>query len=510
MTPEQRKPWWQHRSWLIGLVILFALPLAIGTIPPLIDLPTHMARYRIGIALPESRELARYFAFQWRFIPNLGVDVFVTALAPFLGLEPAVRIIVSIIPALMAAGMVLISRVAHGRVPATMFFVLPLSFAYPMIFGFVNSCLALAFAFLAFGLWLSLIVRERFHTAAVFAGLVAPIILTTHIVGYGVFGICIFGATIGRLLEERTSFKVALREILLACLPVAWPFVILTLWSTGTAPPAGGWFDWHTRVSWLAGLLRDRWAPFDIASALLVYAVMLLPLLRHARFAYAPRIAFPGLFLWILALCLPTTLITQFASVRLIYVACALTLLAVRPRGEASPGLAYAGIAFIALRLLSTGLSTVQASQRIDRELAALDHIARGSRVIALEAIDCERRWNPARLSHLPAMATVRRDAFVNDQFVTSEGQLLSIRDDQPVLKHWTSAIVFKSQCDRWGGLRTLSATLGDLPWGDMDYLWLIDAPALSRPSDPRLRPVWQAGTSILYRVESPKKPDAA
>jgi len=144
--------WWQRPALLAGLVVLFALPLALATIPPLIDLPAHMARYHVGATLADSPDLRRYFTFSWRFMPNLGVDIPVIALAPLIGLEPAARLVVTIIPALAAAAMLLVARSAHGRVPATALIALPLVFAYPMIFGFVNACLAVALAFLAFAL----------------------------------------------------------------------------------------------------------------------------------------------------------------------------------------------------------------------------------------------------------------------------------------------------------------------------------------------------------------------
>lgn len=502
MISGQQSPWWQRRSCLAALIILFALPFAIGDFPPLIDLPAHMARYHVGANLAESRDLARYFTFAWRFLPNLGVDLPVIALAPLIGVEPATRLVVSLIPALAAAGMLGIARAAHGRLPATAFFALPLAFAYPMIFGFVNACLAVALAFVAFGLWLHLDGQRHTGAAALLAAIAAPIILTAHIVGYGVFGLTLLGASLGRAIESRTPWPRAIRDTAFACLPAAWPFLILLLWRTGTAPPTSGWLDWHTKASWLGGLLRDHSAPFDIASAALVYLVMLLPLIRPARFTYAPRIAVPGLILWILALGLPTTLITQFASVRLIYIACALTVLAVRPRGETPLWLPLAGLAFVALRLLSVSWSTLNAHRTYDRELAALDHIARGSRVIALEAMDCDRHWQPARLTHLPSMATVRRDAFVNDQFVTSEGQLMGLNPARPTLKAWLNPIVFASPCARWDVRPTIGQALATLPWRDMDYLWLIDVPAELRPSDARLKPEWQAGNSILYRVQ--------
>jgi hypothetical protein len=52
--------------------------------------------------------------------------------------------------------MLWVAREVHNRLPPTVAFALPLAFGHPFMFGFVNFALSMAFAFLAFGLWLRL------------------------------------------------------------------------------------------------------------------------------------------------------------------------------------------------------------------------------------------------------------------------------------------------------------------------------------------------------------------
>ena len=91
-----------------------------------------------------------------RAIGNLGVDLLMMALAPLIGLEPAVKLIVLAIPPLTVAGFLWVAREVHGRVPPTAYFAIPFAYGHPFMFGFVNFALSMAFAFLAFGLWLRL------------------------------------------------------------------------------------------------------------------------------------------------------------------------------------------------------------------------------------------------------------------------------------------------------------------------------------------------------------------
>jgi hypothetical protein len=108
--------WWEYRWTVIALVLLCALPLTWPDIPPLVDLPGHMGRYRVQLDLASSPELQAFYTFDWAIIGNLGVDLIVQALGPIFGIEPVVKAVVIAIPALTAAGLLWVAREVHGRV----------------------------------------------------------------------------------------------------------------------------------------------------------------------------------------------------------------------------------------------------------------------------------------------------------------------------------------------------------------------------------------------------------
>ena len=164
----------------------------IPPIPPLVDLLGHMGRYRVELG--DSPWLERYYSFHWALIGNLGVDLLVMALAPLIGLEPAVKLIVIAIPAMTVAGFLWVAREVHGRIPPTAYFAIPFVYGYPFLFGFVNFALSMALAFLAFGLWLRL---GRLGRTRLRAWLFVPISLVvffTHAYGWGALGLLCFSA----------------------------------------------------------------------------------------------------------------------------------------------------------------------------------------------------------------------------------------------------------------------------------------------------------------------------
>src|SRR5438105_1631049 len=101
--PDAR-PWWETRACLVAVVLATMLPLLYPPVPPLVDLLGHMGRYRVELDLAHSTWLQQYYDYHWAAIGNLGVDVLVRLLAPLIGMEPAVKLIVLLIRPLTAGG----------------------------------------------------------------------------------------------------------------------------------------------------------------------------------------------------------------------------------------------------------------------------------------------------------------------------------------------------------------------------------------------------------------------
>src|SRR5688572_24199008 len=88
----ETRPLWEHPAMLAAFVVLSALPLFWPDVPPLLDLPGHMGRYRVQLDLAASPALQQFYGFKWALIGNLGIDLLVELLAPLIGLEPAVKL----------------------------------------------------------------------------------------------------------------------------------------------------------------------------------------------------------------------------------------------------------------------------------------------------------------------------------------------------------------------------------------------------------------------------------
>jgi hypothetical protein len=519
-SPGDRLQWWQTRSFVLAMAIAAAIPLVWPQIPPLVDLPGHMARYRVQLDRDQFPWLNDWYDFRWQLIGNLGFDLLIEPLAPILGLELAVKMIVFTIPPMTAVGFLWIAREVHGRIPATALFALPLAYNYPFHFGFVNFALSMGFALNAFALWLRLARLGKFRLRAILFLFVSPIIWITHTFGWGVLGVLAFSA---ELIREHDNAKAergwSARAIVqgwvwpwfragINCLPLAPPALLMLAWRSGghVSGQTADMFNWRAKTNWLTMVLRDRWQFFDIASV----GVLLLVLLKGFRdptIQYSRNLALSALFLLAVYLLLPRIVFgSAYADMRLVPFAMGIALIAIRPR----PGvkmrdaatLAAIGLVFALARFGGTTVSFWLYDRDYDEELAALDHLPVGARLITFVGETCYNEWRMTRLQHIPGIATVRRLAYTNDQWSMAGAQLMTVRYRAARrFSHDPSQIVTNVKCPReWW--RPVSVALAQFPRGAFDYVWMIRPPPYDKRLEAGLIPVWRNGTSALFKVD--------
>ena len=509
LMADRPRPWWERRALVAALILAAAIPLLYPAVPPLVDLFGHMGRYRVELDLASSPWLREYYDFHWSAIGNLGVDLLVVPLSRLFGLEPAVKLIVLAIPLLTVAGFLWVAREVHHRLPPTTFFALPFAYGFPFLFGFVNFTLAMALAFLAFGLWLRLASRGRLGLRALLFAPIAILIFFVHVYGWGMLGLLAFSAEAVRQHDRGIAwFKAGLKAALHASV-MALPLLFVLVWRGDTSGQMSyGWFDWVLKWRALSEALRDRSQIADIGAIILVAALLAFAFLSR-RLTFSRNLAFSALVLLAAFLLLPWTLFgSAYADMRLAPYMIAVLVLAIRFGGATDrrlgQGLAALGIAFFAARLAVNSISLAIAADDQAAKLEALDHVPLGARLVTLVGQPCRVPWALPRDTHLSGMAIVRRHAFSNDQWAIEGANLLNVH--YAAAGHFMadpSQIVRPASCptDR---LWSVDRALAEIPRGAFDYLWTIDLPPVKPKSLSGMRAIWQGPGSVLYVIEKP------
>lgn len=499
-------------GWIPVLVLLSVLPLVLPTVPPLTDLPAHMARFMLQADGGRSADLARWYSFDWNLLPNLGTDLLAWMLVPRLGLEPTMKAIAMLIVALQTAGYLLLARSAHGRIPPTALFALPLAYGNPFQYGFLNFTFAVALATLALALWISPAMAARPVRRWLVFGPLACVVWISHLAGWALLCVMVGCCELAARYRPRTGIGIgtgsrprpgkALAGGFVASSCLLLPQLLGLLWPrTPPHMPTRGFFLLAEKTQFLADVLADRWTLFDQLAALVLVLLIVLSWLPRT-WKLHPGLALGAIVLFALYWLMPARIYGSFyADMRMVPAILALAILAVRPP-EAAPQLRWlmiAGLAFAGVRLAGTTASMALWDRQFHREAAVLDAVPRGSQLVTFTALPCRTYVLQGRIrdTHLASFALTRRHAFANDQFAMAGGQLLTVHNPAAgEFQRDPSTIEIGEPCR---GTVMLLDSVARVPQA-IPLLWVIwHVP-------PRPVPGWReaakAGGSVLYRRE--------
>jgi hypothetical protein len=493
------------RNLVILILALGVLPLLWPTIPPLVDLPNHMSRYRIGLDYGTSPFFRQWFDFHWVLVGNLGVDLLVTALAPLLGLEPATKLVIMAVPALTIGGILLIAREVHGRVPPTTALAAMLTYNFAFNFGFVNYVLAVGLALMSFALWLRL---GRIGAIRLRAALFVPIgflVWLCHACGWGILGILIFTWEAASARADRASWPKTLTRSVVACLPLTFPLVPMLFWSAAVPRGSLGTFNYDPgrKLALIFLSLRNGTPIIDTGSMIVLWAIGILGVIRH-DLEFDRRLTIVAAALLLTYLLMPTDLMgSGHADLRIAPYVVMLFLVALRPTASTrfTRALGVFAIVFFTFGIVYHTVVYARINRAQEHVLKALDHLPLGARVFGFARVSCSATMEGNRMEHIHRIAIVRRQAFTNGTWPFPASQTLIVHPDMVSgYSDESSQLLEPSDC-RDDMTHTIQGRLATLPPGRYDYFWLLDVPPEQWPDRNWLRIVWHNDRTVLYRI---------
>lgn len=489
--------------WLGAMALIALLPFAAARIPSMTDWAGHVGRYHVMLAQGRSPLLDRFYAFDWHLVGNLGVDLLVWWLGPWLGVERAAWVIAALLPVLTIAGIAAVARAAYGRVGPGAVVAGCFVFGNAMLFGFLNFCLAQALALLAFAAWIALRERRWWVHLALLAPM-AVVVWLAHAMGWGVLVLLAIGFELERLWRRRAALLPALGDAALHGLALAPPLVLTLLWRSGGAGASFGYgADLFQRklMNWVV-VLRGGSPLLDIGSVLLLGAVVAV-LAWRGKWRVDWRIGNGAVLLVLACLLMPSTVFNSWgADERLAPLALLVAALALCWRGSAvgASRVALFATLLFALRIGAIAWSWHALDAQYRSNLAALDHVPRGSRIEAMVLTNgCHAGWRKTAYPHLPALAIVRRDAFVNAEWPIVGAPLLRVTYPVPdALRYDPSQMIDAFDCAGRPTTTAITARIAMLTPRMFDFVWMLDTHGRT-DLWPGHTPLYRDASSALY-----------
>ena len=497
------RPWWETRGFVIALMVLAILPLVVPEVPPMVDLPGHMGRYRI--ALGGSPLLDRYYSFHWLLSGNVGGDLVMVPLSRLLGVEVATKLVVMAIPVAIVGALFALAREVYGRAPPTLALAVPLIYTQPFLFGFLNYMLGVAA--MLWTLWLFIRLGNRGRTR-LRAALLLPLsgaVFLLHASAWGLLGLMAFAAEWTRRRQAGEGRGRAILTSGISLLPLAAPLLLLLWWQSSATGLTRFQFDPLTKLMWVMFNSRDRWATPDIMMGLaLTIAVMTLWWRREMRWNATFGVA--AVLIAVVYCLMPFWLFgSAYADLRLVPVLLMAVVLAMAPPSDEhiqfARVAAIGAVSFAVLRITLVTASFLVAAREQAATLPALDHVERGARIAVAVGDQCNF-WALHRNDHIGSLAIVRREAFSNDQWYLPGSVAVEIHYPQAGrYAHDRAQLLSNPDCPP----DILDTYMRGLPAAAFDYVWLVSAPSMPAEQSSRWRLVYAAPGSMLYRrIDAP------
>lgn len=501
---ERSQQWWHKRLGWIVLALAAILPFIVSPLPLLADYLTHIARFHIMNFGAGSPYLSRYYAFEWRWIGNMGVDLLMVPFGRLFGTETGARIVAAGIAGSTVWAIRALATAVHGRPTAAAMLSVVLFWSWSFAFGFINFALSFCLALFAAAAWIRR-PDKGWATQTIFL-MVGLLVWTAHLVGWAVLAIIIGWFELVRAMRDHRPAPALLRALIRAW-PLAPPLLLIlaslldpTIESVpnATSNSVSLWSKLWLGLS----IVRSADRLLDIGTAAALGAALCYLLARRWR-ALNPAILAAGATVGLCFLVLPPMALgSWYADMRLLAPAAMLILLSIADTEQWEDRIvAGAGLSLFVLRMIVIGLVWRSDSVGYAKDLALLDQVPSGARIFVAAPHGSCTRWRMTGREHLASLAVIRRDAFVNTIWNYQGYFLLRSRVTEEVPARLVDPVVaITSERGTACRGRTHDAVLAEMPRRLFDHVWFVGVP---RPDHlpPWLTELARGPNSTMYRI---------
>jgi len=476
-----------YRVFFTLALCALIVPLWIVEVPPLVDLPNHLARVFVLAHYDETAFFQQNFQVNYEPVPNLAIDLIVAPLMTVFDIWTANRLFLTLIVILFAAGCHLISaRTGESRsfsvIPA-MFLIYGGTFFY----GYVNYVFGIALFLVTFGLWLRWREKPSFGRFAVIVALTFAVYLS-HLSAIAFFGIAVFFVDAYDFFT-RAETERKWKSVAANCALFILPAMAFLTFMSGTGNV--GALKWNTftgKAVALFGPFRsyDLWLDLICVALLASFCFWMK---QRGLIIFDWRILSVSLLFLLIFLLSPHFFFTDDADVRIVLPGFVLLILSCRVNVSKRETLALFSVllCFLALRQTVISYRWIQISEKMTAEKKLLDAIAPQSKVYPIFVKDSD---DPEEKLERPLINAVHFVTMKNYSFAPS---LFAFRGQQP--------LVFRDGV-KYATLEGEDKTKWLQYLNDNDYVWVYGAPqTVSDELEKRAFVIAESGKTRIWKL---------
>ena len=490
----------------LALLVVTLLPFALCSPLPLADYPNHMARMHILANLDKSADLARYYALDWGFVPNLAMDVLVPPLISFMSAEAATLLFTALTLLLMVSGAIVLHRVLYGRFTLVPFAAFLLLYNRQFIWGFLNYLFSVGLALWLFAAHVYFRDRMNAITRVLLFSVLSVILLVAHLHAFASYAILVGCYEISiAWREHRKTGRFDVARLMLPAVQFLIPVIMFFALSRTAERAADTRFGgWQNKILGLLDIFNNYVPTFDVACFVFVGALLAAGIYRK-RVHIHPDMKLSLAVLFILYLVLPSVLFSSYGADRRLLVMVALVLCAsleVRMENvRLATRIAGALILLFIVRMGVIGVQWEKTNAVYAPILATMDSLKEGSRVAVVVGGEITPSLNIPPLDHIGNMAVIKKNVYINSLFAESGQQVLRVKNPPSDTFAISPSQTYRVYDNQLGKIDPFPK----VPLDEFDYFLMVN-PKYFVPERPRqLELVSERSNVALYRITGQK-----
>jgi hypothetical protein len=438
---------------IFAIVVVVAFGLQLWTIwsvqiPPLHDIPNHMARHFLEKQYLFGETQPQFYEVRYGILPNLGADFVIPPLIEISSPVIALKLFLSAAIFVYWLGPTLFIF-QHGKsyqaAMAAAILLLPLNMSEALFWGFLNYYSGFGLAFLVLVHFEALIKKDGVSWAALALHSVLIVgLFFWHLAVFCIYAVVVACRVAALAFDDvknhRCSVSVAIRRSAVLAAPMAPSVALYIYWSASKTPAANYWGTWSEKFALPLHLFRT----YSFTADGLVCALWLAAIVAFFRLKWRGHfnswLWLPALAFAVLTLAIPIQWGSTYHGDARIPPATLVCLLAIAASMDVRRFALGAGL--IAIALFVRYGSVMSAWTKLDTDLTdisrALTDMPRGSRVMPIVGPNAgytvRRDW-PA--SNFSSWIVPLREGFDPSLYAFNDQQPLIVHRDTQIYAHF-------------------------------------------------------------------------
>ncbi|MBK4734283.1 hypothetical protein [Noviherbaspirillum pedocola] len=498
-------------TYVGAFIVLFGIimiPFFLCSPLPLVDYPNHVARMYIIANLSHSADLAKYYALNWGFVPNLAMDLIVPALIGPLSAETASWLFTLVTLLLIATGTMALHRALFRRWTYTPFLCFLLLYNRSFIWGFLNYLFTVGLALWVFAAHVHFRKRGSVINRVGLFTIASIVLMTSHLHAFACYAILVgcYEISIAWRVRRKTG-AIPWMDLVIPALQFVAPLLIFVLLSS-TANRAGemAYFGILGKINGLVDIFNNYNAVLDVATFAVLGGLFALGLYTR-RIVVHQDMRFGIVALFLIYWAMPDQIFSSFFADRRLMVLVGLVLVAsmdLRLEGLRWQRPLLAAICLLFVGRMGVIMLNWHRTEPVFRDvLSVMDDIKPGTRVLAMVGGGITPTIQNPPLDHISNLAVVKKNVYINSLFAEPGQQPLRV-----VTGNSASYSISPSQTLRQKPEQKLANPFPNILWERFDYVLLINPVSITKDIPSYLHPVRHAGVATLYAVGDEAKVD--